>query len=151
MPLFAGQSREQLRRSYLDAWQCHARRQVLSPLQAQIVAVLEDHPEYASWLERGETALNADFLPEGGATNPFLHLGMHLTIRDQVATDRPASVRDIHRRLAARHSGDAHAAEHDMMESLGRTLWEAQRAGTAPDESAYLRDLRKLRGAPGAR
>jgi Domain of unknown function (DUF1841) len=31
-----------------------------------------------------------------------------------------------------------------MMEMLGRALWEAQRAGRAPDETAYLESLRQL-------
>ena len=31
-----------------------------------------------------------------------------------------------------------------MMEVLGATLWDAQRAGRAPDERAYLERLRRL-------
>jgi len=31
-----------------------------------------------------------------------------------------------------------------MIECLGRALWEAQRAGTQPDESAYLECLQRL-------
>ena len=31
-----------------------------------------------------------------------------------------------------------------MMECLGETLWEAQRAGREPDERAYLERLRRL-------
>ena len=31
-----------------------------------------------------------------------------------------------------------------MIEVLAQTLWEAQRAGRAPDEQAYLEQLRKL-------
>jgi hypothetical protein len=30
------------------------------------------------------------------------------------------------------------------MEVLGRTLWEAQRSGCAPDEAAYLEAIRTL-------
>jgi hypothetical protein len=40
--------------------------------------------------------------------------------------------------------GDAHAAEHAMLEPLAEALWEAQRNGRAPDEQAYLDKLRKL-------
>jgi Domain of unknown function (DUF1841) len=34
--------------------------------------------------------------------------------------------------------GDIHRAEHQLMEALGQTLWQAQRDGRAPDESQYL-------------
>jgi len=43
-----------------------------------------------------------------------------------------------------RSLGSEHAAEHAMMEALGETLWEAQRAGAAPDEKGYLARLRRV-------
>ena len=50
---------------------------------------------------------------------------------------------DVHARLS-RRLGSTHDAEHRMVEVLAETLWEAQRAGRAPDESAYLDRLRRL-------
>jgi len=146
MSVFAGYTREDLRRQYLEAWRKFTARLPLAPLEGQIAAVIADHPEYVSWLESGTGALEAEFTPEGGRENPFLHLGMHLAIRDQVATDRPAGIARIHRELAHR-LGSAHAAEHAMLEPLGRTLWEAQRAGQAPDEQLYLERLQSLGGS----
>ena len=143
MPLFAGESREQLRRRYLEAWRKFSAQQPLEPLEAQLAAVIAEHPEYVAWLESGDEALTAEFTPEGGRANPFLHLGLHLAIREQVATDRPRGIADVHERLA-RRAGDAHAAEHLMIEPLAETLWEAQRSGRAPDELAYLERLRRL-------
>jgi hypothetical protein len=143
MALFGGESREQLRRAYLEAWRKWRAGAVLSPLEAQIAAVIGDHAEYSGLLEQGEDALREDFAPERGAANPFLHMALHLAIRDQVATDRPSGIRAIHRRLAER-LGDVHAAEHAMLEALGETLWEAQRVGVAPDERQYLERLAAL-------
>ena len=143
MPLFAGESREQLRRRYLEAWRKFSAQQPLEPLEAQLAAVIAEHPEYVAWLESGDEALTADFTPEGGRANPFLHMGLHLAIREQVATDRPRGIADVHERLA-RRAGDAHAAEHLMIEPLAETLWEAQRSGRPPDELAYLERLRRL-------
>jgi len=143
VPLFAGESREQLRRRYLEAWRKFSAQQPLEPLEAQLAAVIAEHPEYVAWLESGDEALKAEFTPEGGRANPFLHLGLHLAIREQVATDRPRGIADVHERLA-RRAGDAHAAEHLMIEPLAETLWEAQRSGRAPDELAYLERLRRL-------
>jgi hypothetical protein len=69
-------------------------------------------------------------------------MGLHLAIREQVATNRPAGITEVHQRLAARLG--AHEAEHAMLEPLAETLWEAQRQGSMPDEQAYLERLRKL-------
>jgi hypothetical protein len=138
--LFAGQTRADLRRHYLEAWRRSRSGGLLSPLEAQIAEVIERHPECWRWLE-DETALDADFAGSIGG-NPFLHLGLHLALRDQIATDRPAGIRAVAQRLGSRL--DPHEAEHRMMELLGQTLWEAQRGGRAPDEQRYIEALRRL-------
>jgi hypothetical protein len=143
MPVFAGQSREQMRRMYLEAWRKFSARAPLEPLEAQLAAIIAEHPEYVTWLESDEGALSTDFTPEGGRENPFLHMGLHLAIREQVATNRPAGVAEVHQKLSARLGG-AHAAEHAMLEPLAETLWEAQRFGRVPDEQAYLERLKRL-------
>jgi Domain of unknown function (DUF1841) len=143
MPVFAGQDREQLRQMYRDSWRKYTARQPLEPLEAQVAGVIAEHPEYVPLLESGPQVLTADYTPEGGRTNPFLHMGLHLAIREQAATDRPAGITQIHQALAKR-LGDPHAAEHAMLELLAETLWEAQRSGRAPDEQRYLERLRTL-------
>jgi len=142
MAVFAGQSREQLRRMYLDTWRKFSQRVPLEPLEAQVAAVIAEHPEYVAWLE-SDAALNAEFAPEGGEQNPFLHMGLHLAIREQVATNRPQGIAAIHDTLSKR-LGSAHSAEHAMLEPLAETLWEAQRNGRAPDDQVYLEKLRRL-------
>jgi hypothetical protein len=143
MNVFGGSSREELRRSYLEAWRKFTARLPLEPLERQIAAVIADHAEYIAWLESGEAALNAEFTPESGRENPFLHMGMHLAVRDQIATDRPAGIANVHRQLALR-LGSAHAAEHAMLEALAHILWQAQRSGRAPDERLYSELLARL-------
>jgi hypothetical protein len=143
MPVFSSQNREQLRQMYRNSWRKYTARQPLEPLEAQVAAVIAEHPEYVPVLEAGSEGLAADYTPEGGRANPFLHMGLHLAIREQVATDRPAGIAGIHQALSQRLA-DAHAAEHAMLELLAETLWEAQRAGRAPDEQRYLERLRKL-------
>ncbi len=135
-----GQDRNELRRMYADAWKKRIDGQVLSPLEAQIAQVIEDHPEYVDAVT-GD--LELDYTVEGGHTNPFLHMGLHLGLREQVATDRPAGIADIHARLAGK-TGDVHDAEHRMIDCLAETLWEAQSQNRMPDEAAYLDRLRRL-------
>jgi hypothetical protein len=141
--MFAGQSREQMRRMYLEAWRKFTARAPLEPLEAQIAAVIAEHPEYLPFIEAGESALRSEFTPEVGAINPFLHMGLHLAIREQVATDRPTGIRAIHETLAKRH-GSALEGEHAMLDALAESIWEAQRNGVMPDEQAYLEKLRRL-------
>ena len=143
MPIFATQSREALRRQYLNAWEKFRAQQTLTPLETQLAAVVTEHPEYHPLFDRGGEALGLDWQPEHGQLNPFLHLGMHLAIREQVGTNRPAGITAVHAKLTKRVE-DAHAAEHRMMEALGTALWEAQRFNRPPDEAAYLETLRKL-------
>jgi hypothetical protein len=143
MALFTGQNRDQLRRMYLDSWRKFSNRAPLEPLEAQVAAVIAEHPEYVPWLESGEDALAAEFTPESGRQNPFLHMGLHLAIREQVATNRPPGIASVHEALSKR-MGDPHAAEHAMLEPLAEALWEAQRNGRAPNEQAYLEKLRAL-------
>jgi hypothetical protein len=147
MPFFHDQDRTGLRRMYAEAWRKRREGLPVEPVEDQIAAILEVHPEYVPVVEGGEATLQRDYRPEDGATNPFLHMGLHLAIREQVATDRPAGVADVHRRLSQR-LGDVHEAEHRMIDCLGEALWRAQRSGTAPDEAAYLEALRRLVASP---
>lgn len=135
-----GQDRGQLRQMYRAAWRKRRAGAALSPLEAQIAQVVEEHPEYQDVLA---TDVDQDFPVEDGRTNPFLHMGLHLGIREQVATDRPAGIAGVFSALAAR-IGDAHGAEHRMIEILAETLWESQRRNEPPDEAAYLERLRRL-------
>jgi hypothetical protein len=143
MPIFADQSREQLRQMYLASWRKFRAQEPLQPLEKQVAAVIAEHPEYIAWLETGKEVLAADFTPEDGRENPFLHMGMHLAIREQLSTNRPAGFADLHHKLCE-HYGDAHEAEHALLTPLGETLWEAQRAGRQPDEMDYLRKVEAL-------
>ena len=131
-----------MRRAFSEAWRKHRDREPLEPLEAAIADVVAAHPEYRNTIE-SDSALDRDFLPEAGETNPWLHMGMHLTLREQRATDRPPGIRTALARLA-RRLGDEHAAEHAAMECLGEVLWEAQRAGRPPDDVAYLACVRRL-------
>ncbi len=135
-----GQDRNELRQMYADAWKKRCEDLPLTPLETQIADVIEVHPEYHDAVS-GD--LDRDFTPAGGQTNPFLHMGLHLGVREQVATDRPAGIRSVFDQLL-RTGSDVHDIEHRMIDCLAETLWEAQGQNTAPDESRYLERLRAL-------
>jgi hypothetical protein len=142
MSLFDGDSRDQLRLAYAQAWAKHLARSPLEPLEALIADVIEAHPEYQRLAADADTAVGFEPSSSQAEENPFLHMGLHLAVREQVSVDRPPGIRDLLRRLQA-HYGDAHRAEHVLMEALGEELWTAQRDGRAPDERQYLDLARK--------
>lgn len=143
MPFFADQSREQLRQMYVQAWRKQREGVPMEPLEAQIADVIALHPEYHAMLEASDAALARDFTPEGGQSNPFLHMGLHLAVREQVSTDRPAGIRNAYAAVVQR-AGSEHDATHQIIECLAESLWEAQRAGVAPDENVYLQRVLRL-------
>lgn len=139
-----GQDRGALRRQFIEAWRKRREGRPLEPLEAMIAEVIGMHPEYHGFFEGAEEALDREFLPEGGTSNPFLHLGLHIALREQLSARQPQGVAEVHQDLI-RRGRDLHSVEHVMLECLAETLWEAQRAGILPDEQSYLTRLRALR------
>lgn len=134
--MFESQSRDQLRLAYINAWSKYQRGLPLEPLEAQIAAVIERHPEYQPLVRDAARALDHTPMAGGGVQNPFLHMGLHMALHEQVTTDRPAGIRTLHKRLQERFG--EHAGEHILMEALNEILWQAQRDGVTPDEARYL-------------
>jgi len=134
-----GTDRNQLRLMYKNAWEKHLQQQLLSPLESQIADVIQQHPEYHDFIKQ----IHKDFLPEAGESNPFLHMGLHLGLREQIATDRPAGIAKIYRKLL-KNIGSPHDTEHAMIDCLGEAMWSSQVNNQAPDEAKYLRCLKKL-------
>ena len=135
-------NRDALRKKYLDTWHKHVNHLPLEPLESQILDVMLMHPEYHRIVESKEIS-HQDYLAESGQTNPYLHMGLHLGLREQLQTDRPSGIRTIHQNLCMK-LGDPHQAEHLMMECLAQVLWEAQRNRSTPDERVYLEYLKNL-------
>lgn len=133
---FGGYTREQLRSSYAEAWRKHLARIPATPLESLIADVIARHPEYQSLVSDAAAAQAFESAAGGDTENPFLHMGLHLAVREQLSIDRPPGVREIQQALAARLG--EHDAEHVLMEALAETLWEAQRGGQPPDERRYL-------------
>ena len=128
---------------YIEAWRKRRERVPMEPLEAQIADVIELHPEYQAALADPDRVLDRDYTPEGGQSNPFLHMGLHLAVREQIGTDRPLGIRQGFIDLAHK-LGNEHDAEHQMIECLAEALWESQRSGMPPNEQQYLERIRAL-------
>lgn len=142
--MFMNQSREELRRYYLQAWDKARRRQPLAPLERIIADVIRNHAEYHKLIEtNSDNLLDKDYQPESGEVNPFLHLSLHVAIHEQLTAGRPLGLREHYQVLTAR-LGETHAAEHRIMECLAETLWRAQRDGAEPSEADYLDCVKRV-------
>ena len=118
----------------------YAKTRTSQPLEAiETIASqwLEDHPEYHADFADADAALEKMYDVEGGRTNPFLHLSMHLSISEQCSIDQPRGIRQAVELLAAKRNS-LHDAHHEAMDCLGRMVWESQRSGRPPDGDAYI-------------
>jgi hypothetical protein len=123
----------------------HRKQQTAEPMQAIETLAgqwIAEHPEYHVELSDVDAALASMGEPQEATSNPFLHLSMHLSISEQCSIDQPPGIRQAVELLSARRD-DLHAAHHEVMECLGRMLWESQRAGRPPDAHAYIEQVRQ--------
>lgn len=136
-------SRDQVRRFFFDAWRKYRAGEPLTPLERMAVQVVLEHAEYQPVLDAPEKYLEQEYFPEMGETNPFLHMSLHLSILEQISIDQPPGIAAAYQALLKKH-GVEHPAQHDLMDCLAETIWQAQRQRTAPDGAAYLSRIQRL-------
>ena len=136
------QSRDEIRQVYSNVWAKLQQGSLLEPMESVIADIIQLHPEYHKFLSSTESAQQAEFNPDAGQSNPFLHMGMHIALREQTSIDRPTGINKIHHKLSQRLG--IPDAEHAMIECLGQALWLAQQSQSAPDEVSYLECLKKI-------
>jgi hypothetical protein len=135
-------SRDQARQFFFDTWKKYRHGEALSALEQIALAVISLHPEYHALLDEPERNRERDYTPADGAVNPFLHLSLHLAIEEQLSIDQPPGLRAEFERIRVA-TGSEHDAKHALLECLGETIWQAQRAGATPDPQLYLDCIRK--------
>jgi hypothetical protein len=133
-------SRSQVRRFFCESWRKHRERLILDGAEATAADLIAEHPEYHALLENPQ-AIEREFTPEGGQTNPFLHLSLHLAVAEQIGIDQPRGIKEAYSTL--RRKLDVHDTEHAIMECLAESLWRAQRENAPMDGEAYLDGIRR--------
>lgn len=135
-----GDNRQHMREIFFNAWHKFREQRALEGIEILIVEVLTQHPEYHGVLGDPDRFLDRDYSPDDGEVNPFLHLGMHVAIEEQLSIDQPPGIRAHFERLREQ-LGDPHEAQHSMMDCLGEMLWQSRRQGTPPDAGVYFECL----------
>jgi hypothetical protein len=109
----------------------------LSLLEHQVSLWIDEHPQYHATLADLDAALRTMHEVDHDHDNPFLHLSMHLSISEQSSIDQPRGIRQALDLLSAKRQS-LHAAHHDVMDCLGRMIFESQKKNKPPDGAAYL-------------
>ena len=117
---------------------------VLEPLEAMIADILAHHPEYDELLDAPKNALSDKFIAEHFEINPFLHLGLHVALQEQLDANRSVGIRSIYQNLKMKISLDDHDLRHLMMQCLAESLHKAQASNSMPDDVEYLQCLRQI-------
>ena len=133
-------TRDQSRQLFFNTWRKYRQQETLSGLEVIALEVILLHPEYQEILNDPEQYIDKDYSPEMGATNPFLHMVMHVAIKEQLSINQPIGICERFDRLL-KITGNEHDAMHQTMECLAEMIWQAQRSQTAPDESIYFECL----------
>lgn len=135
-------SQADVRRFFCSVYTKTLNQQPMEAIEILASEWIHRHPEYHADLSDVDAALRRMQEPGDARENPFLHLSMHLSISEQCSIDQPAGIRQAVELLAARRDS-LHDAHHEVMECLGRMLWESQRSGRPPDGQAYIDQVRR--------
>jgi len=130
-------SQEDVRRFFCGVHAKARAGQLLDALETLAHEWLKEHPEYDADLADAEAAVARAYDGYASASNPFLHLSMHLSISEQCSIDQPRGIRQAVELLTAKRNS-LHDAHHETMDCLGQMVWESQRAGRPPDGAAYI-------------
>ena len=95
------QDRNEARDYFFRVWDKQKNKLPLEPIEGIILGLILEHPEYHHYLDDKEISYNIDFSPEQNEANPFLHMGMHIALKEQVNSDRPAGINNIFNKIMA--------------------------------------------------
>jgi hypothetical protein len=138
-------SRYEVREFFFATWAKFKAVQTLTDLEKLSLGIIHLHPEYHRILEAPEQFQHQEYFPEFGETNPFLHMSLHLSILEQISIDQPIGIVGIYESLKIKHQ-DEHSAQHDILECLAESIWQAQRNNTALDANYYVQLLQQKVG-----
>ncbi len=130
-------SRDQARQFLFDAWTKFKQHSTLTDLEKIAVEVMQMHSEYHFILNAPEQYMQQQYFPEMGETNPFLHLSLHISVIEQTSINQPIGIANVYATLQKKY-GDNHRAQHDLLECLAETIWQAQHNNIPLDSAHYL-------------
>lgn len=133
------QDRTQQRKFLAAAWDKFLAKQLLDPLEDQLTQVIKIHPEYHSLIQN----IESDYFPEQGEVNPFLHINLHLSLREQLSINQPQGIQEIYQKILKKNQ-DPHQTEHQMMDCIAEMIFSSQKNSAPMDHQAYMSCLKSI-------
>ncbi len=132
------QDRNEQRKFLAKSWDKYKNNQFLEPLEKELVAIIQIHPEYQKKIYN----IDSDYFLEQGEVNPFLHINLHLALREQLSINQPEGIKEIYSKLLNIHK-DSHEVEHAMMDCITKMLFVLKQNNKPMDQELYIDCLRK--------
>ncbi len=85
-------NRDAYRQAFFTVWQKYQKKLPLDATEAQLVEVIALHPEFHALLENPAAYQQQEFELE---ENPFLHMSLHIALREQIRMNRPHGIATI--------------------------------------------------------
>ena len=139
--IYSQKNRQQLRQLYVDSWYKFNQNLPMTNLETQIAKIIKLHPEYHRFINHSD--IDKDFTPESGFGNPFLHMGLHMSLIEQIATNRPLGISHVYKLLCDQYGGE-HKVQHLCMNVLGEIIFYAQKNNSLPDEQEYYSRIKAM-------
>jgi Domain of unknown function (DUF1841) len=137
--------RKDARDFFFCTWRKSKCGENLSDLEKIAVPILSDHPEYHAVLDYPEQYTTQEWPPDMRNSNPFLHLGLHVAIEEQLSIDHPVGIRLLYVQQTMRLNS-AHQAKHVMMNCLEEMIDHANGDIASFDVNRYLACIRDTLG-----
>ena len=112
----------------------------LTALEQQIVTVILLHPEYHELMDNPATGLDENYRSDN---NPFLHLSLHISLNEQLQTNRPEGIKGLYQQLMIK-TPDQHHTQHLIMDIMAELIWSAQQNSQLGNDREYLERIRNL-------
>lgn len=127
------QNRTQQRQFLGNVWQKFLNKQTLDPLETQLAKVIALHPEYHTLIQD----IESDYFPEQGEINPFLHINLHLSLREQLSINQPSGIKKYYQKILSKVK-NPHEAEHQMMDCIAQMIFSSQKNDLPMNHQAYV-------------
>lgn len=125
--------RTRQRQFLANAWQKFLDKQALDPLEEQLTQVIEMHPEYHAFIND----IESDYFPEQSEVNPFLHINLHLSLREQLSINQPTGIQKYYQKILCKVK-DLHETEHKMMDCIAEMIFSSQKNNTPMNHQTYI-------------
>ena len=132
------QNRSEQRAFLSNAWVKFQNNEGLDPMEFQLVEIIKLHPEYHHLIQ----TTDAEYFPEHGQVNPFLHINLHLALREQLSINQPIEVRLAYDSLLEKIK-NPHQVEHLLMDCIAELIYLSQKKNSALDINSYKECLKQ--------